>query len=162
MISREITKEERNHWLSVLGESFRDVLSQIVRANLTNPVNMGKMYAAIVMMNYSSDIFVDNKQDNLIDWEENYFHECVIREMVCYRYLRKWTLGMSSEEATDITKQWNAFHNQSKEEVDKCIQDVCLGFSRHMRAIHEKYTDLEHPVFTLIDGVDKRNTEKKK
>lgn len=161
MLSREITKEEQNHWRSVLGESFRDILSQIVKANLTDPVKMGKMYAALVMMNYSSDILVDNKQDNIIDWEENYCHECIIREMVCYRYLRKWTLGVrSSEEDTNITKQWNEFRNRNKEEVEKCMQDVCLGFARHMRSIHEKYTDLEHPVFTFIDQVDKQKSKK--
>ncbi len=162
MVSREITKEERSHWVSVLGETFRDILSQIVKANLTDPVKMGKMYAALVMMNYSSDILVDNKQESTIDWEENYLHECMIREMVCYRYLRKWTLGVSSEEDTDITKQWNEFQDRNKEEVDKCTQDVCLGFSRHMRSIHEKYPDLEHPVFTFIDHVDKKKSEKEK
>ena len=161
MIGREITKEERSCWSSVLGETFRDVLSQIVRANLTDPVNMGKMYAALVMMNYSSDILVDNKQNNIINWEENYLHECMIREMVCYRYMFKWTLGVSSEDDTAITKQWNEFHVRHKEEVDKYMQDVCLGFARHMRSIHEKYTDLEHPVFTLINEIDKRKSEKK-
>lgn len=160
MVGREITKEERSHWSAVLGETFRDVLSQIVRANLTDPVNMGKMYASLVMLNYSSDILVDNKQNTTIDWEENYLHECMIREIVCYRYLFKWTLGVSSEENIDITKQWNEFHVNHKEEVDKYMQDVCLGFSRHMRYIHEKYTDLEYPVFTLIDEIDKRRSEK--
>ena len=161
MIGREITKEERSCWVSVLGETFRDVLSQIVRANLTDPVNMGKMYATLVMLNYSSDILVDNKQNTKIDWEENYLHECMIREIVCYRYMFKWTLGVSSEEDDAITKQWNEFHVRHKEEVDKYIQDVCLGFSRHMCSIHEKYTILEHPVFALIDAIDKRKSEKK-
>jgi 3-isopropylmalate dehydrogenase len=106
-----------------------------------------------------SDILVDNKQDTMIDWEENYLHECMIREIVCYRYMFKWTLGVSSEEDDAITKQWNEFHVRHKEEVDKYMQDVFLGFSKHMRSIHEKYTVLEHPVFTLIDTVDKKNTK---
>lgn len=163
MVSREITKEERSHWSVVLGESFLVVLSQIVKANLTDPVSMGKHYAALVLLNYSSDILVDNKQDNMIDWEENYLCMCMIREMVCYRYLSKWTLGVcSSEEDAAITKQWNEFHAQNKEEADKYMQDVCLGFSRYMRSIHEKYTDLEHPVFAHIDHVDKQKSEKEK
>ena len=161
MESREITKEERSHWSSVLGESFRNVLSQIVKANLTDPVNMGKMYAALVMMNYSSDILVDNKQDNIIDWEENYLHECMIREMACYRYLFKWTLGVSSEEDTAITKQWNEFRSRNNQEVDKFINDISVGFMKYMRTIHTKYPDLEHPVFGSCASIEEQKKKQK-
>lgn len=161
MKGRELTKEEINHWESVFVESFRDVLLQIVKANLTDPVNMGKMYASFAILDYSSRIMINKKQNSMIDWETIGLHECMIREMVCYKYLHKCALGVSLEEDAAITKQWNEFHAQNREEVDKYIQDVCLGFQRHMRSIHEKYTDLEHPVFTNIDRIDKQNSEKK-
>ena len=161
MKSREITKEERSHWVSVFGESFRNVLSQIVKANLTDPVNMGKMYAALVIMNYSNDILVDNKQDNMIDWEEIYLHECMIREMVCYRYLFKWTLGVSSEEDAAITKQWNEFRSRNNQEVDKFINDVSVGFMKYMSTVHTKYPDLEHPVFGSRDSIEEQKKEQK-
>ena len=160
MLSREITKEERKQWTNVLGETFPMVLSCLVKANLTDPVNMGKMYAALVMLNYSSDILVDNKQENVIDWEENYLHEYIINEIVCYRYLFKWTLGVGTfDEKDSIEKEWKSFSLKYQTEVEKYRQDVFLGFSKYMRSLHEKYKDLEHPVFTLIDTVDKKKAK---
>lgn len=161
MLSKEITKEERKHWVNVLGETFIVVLSHLVKANLTDPVNLGRCYAALVMLNYSSDVLVDNKQENMIDWEENYLHECMIKEIVCYRYLLKWTLGNgTADEKDSIEKEWKVFELKYQTEVEKYRSDVFLGFAKYMRSLHEKYKDLEHPVFSAIDSVDKRTNKK--
>lgn len=160
MLSKEITKEERKQWVNVFGDTFPIVLSHLVKANLTDPVNLGKCYAALAMLTYSSDILVDNKQENIIDWEEYYLHECMINEIVCYRYLLKWTLGdIPADEQDSIEKEWKLFSLKYQTEVEKYRQDVFLGFSKYMRSLHEKYKDLEHPVFTLIDIVDKKNAK---
>lgn len=165
MIAKTISKEEREQWGSVIGETYPTVLESFVKNNILDPENMGRQYAALVMLTYACEITVDNKQENVINWEENYLHEIMMDQMVCYRYLLKWTLGHGDPNKPDeddlIKKEWNDFYQRNKKEVDEYTKKVHLGFSKYMIQLRKKYQLVEHPVFTLIDEIDKKKSEKK-
>lgn len=159
MEAKTISKEERSQWWSIIRETYPTVLKPIVKNNILDPENMGRQYAALVVLIYACEITVDNKQESMIGWEENYLHEIMMDEMVCYRYLLKWTLGHGDLDKLDednlIKKEWNDFYQRNKKEVDEYTKKVHLGFSKYMIQLRKKYQLVEHPVFETVDAINK-------
>ena len=149
MKAKIISKEEHDSWIKVLGKSYPIVLEQIVRANLTNPMNMGRALAAYELSMYSAEITVDDKQEETIDSESHTFTAYMIREMICFKYLFKWTIGidLSDEERKSNEKNWKEFYANHKEEVDKYYFEVHNGYMSYVKEVHNLYPDLEHPSF---------------
>lgn len=162
MEERTITQEERSHWGDVLGETYPIVLEQIVRNNLTKPENMGRAFAALVMLTYACEITVDGKQEKMIDWEENYLIQCFIDEMVTFRYLSKWTFGHGTHEEDEaVKKQWNEFYLRNEKEVNEYSRRVAVGFAKYIHELHDKYPMLQHTLFDSAEYAKKRAEELK-
>ena len=156
MIAKIISKEERSQWGDIIRETYPTVLEPIVKNNILDPENMGKHYAALIMLTYACEITVDNKQESKITWEENYFHEIMMDEMVCYRYLLKWKIGHEDPAEDDLVeKEWNDFYKRNEKEIVEYTKKVHLGFSKYMIQLRKKYQIVEHPVFETVDAVNK-------
>lgn len=141
---KELTATEHDLWTEIYCNSSVEVLKAIVTANAAQPKELGKAYAYYELYNHSVGIVIRKAEKESITWESQYLSEMYIKELVCYRYLSKWTLNVPSEEQEIVETEWNEFYFRNKEEIDEYIENVHKGFLQVMKTYHDKYPGLKY------------------
>ena len=146
MKAKTLDKNEHESWIKIIGETFSIVLAEIVKANILDPQHLGRVFAAYLLHIHASELTVDDKQNESIDWENKYMVECFIRQITCYRYFQEWTLGKHvDDECKRIENKFKEFHRNHMEEVTKYMQEVAIGFNAYTRELSEKYPNIDIP-----------------
>ena len=153
---RSLTPADLNSLCTGYGDSFNDLLRNIIAGYADNPEKLGRTFAQLLIHSDLECIIERKEYREHIPFETDMLIAALMRQIVCFRFLQDWTLGetKTQEQTEELTKKFNSLADVDS--IHEWATKLADGFWEYVKNFYESHKTIQSKYFDLLKERERR------